>query len=139
MPIAWNSRLTLDVPVLDRQHRELIDRASKVIDAMRERRGAQEVRDLTAFLLGYIDTHFTAEEGLMRAEEYPGLGVHAAQHAELSRRARALHARLRAEGPSLSVLVETNDLICGWFFDHIAGADAEVAAWLGRERSTSAA
>ena len=46
MAIEWKDSLTLHVPVLDRQHRELLGRAGAVIAAMRAHRGASEVGDL---------------------------------------------------------------------------------------------
>jgi hemerythrin len=141
MAIEWKDSLTLHVPVLDRQHRELVGRASAVIAAMRAGRGASEIEGLFKYLNGYVRTHFAAEEALMGERGYLRYEQHAEQHAALTERLHALHDRFMSEGATLPLIVALNTFVCTWFFDHIAGSDRAIATWLnerGRESEAPA-
>ncbi len=130
MAIEWKDSLTLHVPVLDRQHRELVDRASAVIAAMRAHRGASEVGDLFGYLRGCVRTHFAAEEALMRERGYPRYEQHVQEHAVFTGRVHLLHDHFIGQGVTLSLIVKVNALVCTWFFDHIATSDKAIATWI---------
>lgn len=133
MAIEWKDSLTLHVPVLDRQHRELVGRASAVIAGMRAQRGASEIERLFEYLRGYVRTHFAAEEALMRERAYPRYEQHVQEHAVLTGRVHSLQDRYLEEGATLSLIVAVNAFVCAWFFDHIADSDKAIATWLSVE------
>ena len=130
MAIAWSPRLAIDVPVLDDQHREIIRRAHQLIQAMRERRGGAELHRMVTFLRADVRTHFAAEEALMEKAGYPRLHEHRYEHMRLRRRLSGISEHLDAVGPTPTIIVESNELVCEWFFDHIAESDAAVAKYL---------
>ncbi len=135
MPIAWSPRLSVNVPVLDDQHREIIRRAHDLIHAMRERRGSDELHRMLTFLRAYIRTHFAAEEALMARADYPRLREHRGEHLRLRRRLSTVSEQLDAVGPTPTLIVAVNELVCDWFFDHIAESDSAVGRYLAEAAS----
>jgi hemerythrin len=134
MPFAWNDRLSVHVPLIDAQHKEIVRRAGAFLEAMEERRGAAELEKLLHWLRAYVQTHFADEEALMNGCGYPGGAAHAQEHQELTGRVLELSRRLHDQGATPIVAVEANELVCHWFFEHIGGSDAALAEFI---RATS--
>ena len=103
---AEDVRAMLDrigVESIDAQHMELFRRADALLGAMRERRSADEVKPLLAFLEDYCSRHFVSEEQLMRERKYPSIAEHAVQHQVFRRQLRAIMDRFQSRGSSAAV------------------------------------
>lgn len=67
--VVWSSEFEVGVELIDRQHRELIDRINKLLAAIREGRGREETFKVMRFLQEYVVEHFSAEERFMLGHE----------------------------------------------------------------------
>lgn len=130
MPLVWNDRLSVRVPLVDAQHKEIVRRASAFLEAIAEQRGAAELEKLLHWLRAYVQTHFADEEALMTGCGYPQGAAHVREHQELTARVFELSRRLHEEGVTPSVAVEANELVSRWFFEHISGSDAAMAEFI---------
>jgi hemerythrin len=135
MPI-WKPSYSIGVPAIDAQHKELFARADRLLLAMREGRAAAECQRLFAFLRAYCQTHFGAEERLMKELRYPGMLPHLAQHAEFNRRFEELLGEFSQMGANSMLVIELQNLIGGWLVKHIGVMDAELANSLGTGRQS---
>jgi hemerythrin len=124
---TWSQRLAIGVAEIDDQHRQLFARADALLAAMKLRRPADEVRQLVTFLGEYCQHHFRMEESLMRERGLPGLDAHAAQHALFTGHFDDIAEAFERKGPSISVTVDLQDLVCRWLVEHIASVDAKLA------------
>jgi hemerythrin len=82
--IAWSENLTVDVPELDREHRQFILRANGLNKAMIECCDKATVKRLMELMLMEASHHFWHEEQLLVKWKYPDRAVHAHKHAQLT-------------------------------------------------------
>lgn len=131
MNMAWSEDLKLGVDLIDRQHRELFRRFEELQEACRQGQGRSRLVELHAFLNDYVASHFAEEEALMRSVGYPQLEEHAAGHAGFRQQMAGLATFLAVRGPSIDLLVDTNQKVMRWLVEHIRIADRALAAHLG--------
>ena len=80
--ITWDDRFKLDVPIIDDQHKQLVVITNSLHMACLECRDtASRLFILTARdVANYVRYHFSTEERLMTALEYPAIHAHKKQH-----------------------------------------------------------
>ena len=130
MARTWSPKLSINVPAIDAQHQELFKRADDLLGAMRDGKGADEVKRLLGYLEQYVVTHFGAEERLMAARRYPELRAHHALHEEFKRQFQAIREQMQASSGGSAALLKLNTLIGTWLVQHIGTVDAKLGAFL---------
>jgi hemerythrin len=130
MAIVWTPKLSVGVPHIDDEHKELFARVNRLLEAMQASRAREELAPLVAFLEEYVTVHFAGERALMAARHYPGLAEHLEQHAYFVTEFQALTALLREEGPSAMLHVKLSRLLCDWLRDHVGSTDKALGAFL---------
>jgi len=131
---TWTQSLAVGVPVIDKQHKELFARADALLAAMKQGQTSAEVKPLLDFLDDYCSRHFATEETLMREQKYPGLHEHIAQHAQFVKQFQDIVAQFDAKGPSTTVSLALQRLICGWLVQHVSAVDKKLAGFLSDKR-----
>jgi len=138
MPITWTERLSVGVPWIDEEHKELFVRINRLLEATGALRGREEVRPVLGFLAGYVESHFGHEQRHMELLGYPEAAAHLREHAFFVAELQWLAAEVEANGPSTMVTVKLNRLLCGWLRDHTSSSDRRLGAFLkaaGQKRS----
>ncbi|HEY3348029.1 MAG TPA: bacteriohemerythrin [Nitrospirota bacterium] len=130
MGIYWNDELATGVSEVDEQHKEIFARVESLLDACKEGRGKEKVKELLLFLEDYVVEHFSAEERMMSREGYPDIDAHKAVHASFLKEVSDLNARFEQDGPSLSVVMNMNRLCVDWLVNHISKTDREVGDYI---------
>ena len=130
MQIMWREELAVGVPAIDDQHKELINRFNALLAACNEGRGKTEVGELLGFLREYVAVHFYDEEALQQELGYPGYPEHRAQHLEFVGRLDTLHRQHSLEGASLTLVVQTNNMLIEWLVNHISKVDRKVGDFI---------
>jgi hemerythrin len=117
--------LSLGIPSLDAQHRELVERFERFLSAcaQAEERAFEELRRLLDFLASYSVDHFAREERLMEAVAYPRLGAHREQHLRFRSQLAALRAVLDRGRAPVALLVRTRKFVLAWLIHHVRGED----------------
>ncbi|MGC4118366.1 MAG: bacteriohemerythrin [Myxococcales bacterium] len=133
MGIEWNASYAVGIENIDQQHQELFLQISKLIDAMREARGKDEVAATLRFLTLYAQGHFEMEESLMAKHGYRAASDHRREHDGFRNTFASLASQLETEGPSSALALEVNNKVCNWLIRHVLGTDRPLAAYL-RER-----
>ncbi|HKI51448.1 MAG TPA: hemerythrin family protein [Geothermobacteraceae bacterium] len=75
---AWDEILSLNHPVIDQQHQEILHRVHNL-----PRRDDRNFDQAMQFFLRYTFDHFRDEEALMTANNYPGTSNHQKAHREI--------------------------------------------------------
>lgn len=130
MAIQWTEDLATGSQELDDQHREIFRRISGLLDACNEGKGRQEVGRVIGFLDDYIVTHFGLEEQYMLEQGYPDFQEHKRQHEEFIQNFLVLKKQVMTNGPGLSTVIGTNQLVVRWFMNHIRKVDTDLGAYL---------
>lgn len=127
---TWTQKLSIGIPAIDAQHKDLFAHADTLLAAMAQGKSAHEVKPLLTFLDDYCARHFASEERLMRERKYPGLQEHLGQHAAFVRQFQDILRQFDAKGPSITVALALQKLVSGWLVQHIGSVDAKLAGFL---------
>lgn len=130
MGIKWRESLSIGIPVIDNQHKELLHRFDGLLIACQNGKGIEELKGLQTFLEEYVQTHFNHEEALQRLHRYPAYEAHRAEHLYFIEQLDKLKAETQKEGVSTHHVVETNNLLLKWLLNHISKVDMELGTFL---------
>jgi hemerythrin len=130
MAVEWTENLAVGNATIDSQHKELFKRFNQLLDACQQRKGREKIGDVLTFLDDYVVFHFGEEEKLMARHAYPEGETHKAQHKLFIRQLNELRQTMQSRGPSIDLLVTTNQALVHWIVMHIKDMDVRFGAFL---------
>lgn len=104
--LHWKRSFASGQPEIDREHRELFDRANALLEFALADAPIAAVADALERLLNHVIHHFAHEEAILRQHGYADLERHAEQHRLLTERALALRAQVDTGDLSVGELVQ---------------------------------
>ena len=124
----WRPELLLGVDQIDRQHQELLVRASALNEALNAAAPQHEIEAKLSELINFTEMHFSSEEEMMRTYSYEGYAEHQAEHRKLLEQIHVVR-RVLLDGTVvprriLTLIMET------WIKQHIADLDKQFAMFL---------
>ena len=127
MPFVWDEKtMGTGVPEIDAQHKELIRRLQRLLAAMKEGRGEQEIGDTLDFVGQYAAWHFAQEEECMHQGSCPAAAAARSAHKHFLESFRDLSARVKAEGPKMSLNIRAERELADWVRHHIIRIDTQL-------------
>ena len=133
--IVWEKSYEVGHPILDAQHRHIVDLINALHNAA-EGEGLATVDAILPHFIRFLDNHFATEEAILRQVAYPGVEQHAGEHRALMNRVtKAVAAAEGGHGTDLVVFAAT---IWSLVHQHTIISDQEYAALLRTFRATSA-
>jgi len=127
--LQWTSALSVGVPAIDAQHRELFARVDRLLDAVL-RRDRPAAIQLMAFLREYTVVHFAAEERLMEQTGFRELEPHVLEHRRFTAALRVLEADYRERGATAEVVYRLEREAVEWLRNHVLSTDQVMARWV---------
>lgn len=126
----WQAAFSIGVPVIDDQHRELLDRMRRLSDSVRK--GADPaIHQVLAFLESYVVEHFHDEERLMQESGYPFIRQHQHEHETFGRYFSRLKAEiLAAESDTSYLTFRIQLLLVDWLINHTTKTDRHFGLYL---------
>lgn len=130
----WDESISLNIPMIDDQHRALIGWIAALNDAVRKGGETEQVEDLLLKLVDYVFMHFTKEEGLMLSINFPGLGSHRQEHDFFVAKLEEIMERFQQGeaigGAALEFMID-------WVVCHIKGTDQVYGSFMlaGRDKA----
>ncbi len=129
--LDWHDGFNINVIQIDEQHRQLLDMAQSVHDALHAVSEPAVLLDKLDGLLAFTRQHFAFEESLMLKHAYPGIQEHCQEHTELLERVETLRQAL-ASGQTLSHSANF-DVSDDWVLAHVDGADRQLGLFLNQK------
>ena len=126
--IKWNDHYSVNIGVVDEQHKKLIGLINQLYDAMRAGKGAEVLGPVLTELVEYTVYHFSAEEGLCRQYGYPGYEEHKRIHDDLTMKAKQLKTALD-QGNNL-ISIDVMLFLSNWLNTHILEEDKRIGPFL---------
>ena len=124
----WRPELLLNVAEIDRQHREMVDCASRLHAAISEGQAQDQIRPMLSALIALTEMHFTSEEAMMFAHAFDGHAAHRSEHQKLLKQIFSVDKDLSSGGiepcQALALFVEV------WIDQHILSFDRQFAEFL---------
>jgi hemerythrin-like metal-binding protein len=106
MNVRWRSSFECGHPVIDQQHRQLVNIGNELVAAVQARKAPREIELLLQELVEHIENHFATEEQILARTRYPLSGEHKKLHGQLLVQAAEIRDRYRAGHVALSEAVE---------------------------------
>jgi hemerythrin len=133
MAIEWNDDLLVGNHVIDRQHREIFRKYGEFLNACKNGKGRDALLEILDYMGAYAEQHFALEERLMAEKNYPDRHGHMDEHRELRALVSSLRTQAAEQGPTLSILADTNRKLLDWLIDHIRKSDKALAGFLNQQ------
>jgi hemerythrin-like metal-binding protein len=123
--VLWKDFYSVGEPVLDSQHKQIIELINRLYAAVREGTENRVSKEVLERLTQYTLNHFHQEEELMKQSGYPGSEAHKARHAEMKQRTLDLRTHL-----SLVTARDVLHFLKTWWTEHIQREDKKYATHL---------
>jgi hemerythrin len=80
--VEWDDRYSVGIPLIDDQHKKLIQMTNDLYNACLEGSEAARVlfREAARSTVDYVKYHFAAEEKILENVKYPGIAAHKKEH-----------------------------------------------------------
>jgi len=124
--IEWNDSLSVEIPSLDDQHKQLIALLNQLNDAMKAGKAKEILSTVLKEVIDYTAYHFTTEEQYMDKVAFTGAFSHKTEHKKLVDKALSLHRDV--EAGKLMVTIEVMQFLQEWVTNHILGTDKKYTA-----------
>lgn len=128
--IEWDDSLSLNVNLIDEQHKMLIQRLADLSDAFRKGLEQNKIMKTLEFMIDYTDFHFSAEEKVMEESDYPGLEEQKLQHEEFKVTLNNIVEDYKEEGTTTAIAESINVFLLNWLVKHIKGTDSKLGQFL---------
>ncbi len=121
MTLTWISELEIGIPVIDSQHKRIVDYINQLEHA-RKSHDKGEVMEVLDELVDYTLSHFAFEESLMEEAGYPFLHAHKKVHQLFAKRVGGFVQRAKAGEDVTSELLH---VLKAWLINHIKHDDRD--------------
>jgi hemerythrin len=129
--LKWRPELLLNVAEIDRQHREMVDCASRLHEAISEGQTQEQIRPMMSALIAFTEMHFNSEEAMMLAHAFDGHAAHRSEHQKLLKQIYLVDKDLSSGRvdpcQALALFVQV------WIEPHILSSDRQFAEFLESE------
>ena len=129
--VAWCESFSVGNPLLDSDHRILIDLLAQLYDATDTGQSREVVGSVISALADYTEHHFRREEAMMAASGFPGIEEHKGIHRQLEASVREICVRYR-RGERSALDEPVMELLKKWLTEHIQVTDKSYRPWVER-------
>jgi hemerythrin-like metal-binding protein len=118
--LEWDESISLHIPSIDAQHKELIGWVNTLNDAVQKGEGARLIEVTLQKLINYVFEHFSAEEQLMLSYNFPGFTGHRQEHDFFVQKLKEIQGGFQDSDETSR---KTLDFMVDWIVCHIKGTD----------------
>lgn len=119
--IVWDPEFSVNIKVIDEQHKKLVDTINMLYDAMSEGKGSTVLADIFNNLAEYTTVHFATEEDFMIRFSYPDYEEHKSAHESCVTKVSDFQRRFNKGEVSLSIELVT--FLVNWLHNHLLEMD----------------
>ena len=121
MLFPWSDTYSVKIGTVDSQYKVLVDLINELHQAMMARRGKERLGGVLSSLIIYTKSHFAAEEGLLRANQYPDFVNHKGEHERFTQTIVEFQGRFQSN--EVAMTIDVMDFLKDWLAKHIMGVD----------------
>ncbi|MFH0984261.1 MAG: bacteriohemerythrin [Candidatus Omnitrophota bacterium] len=129
--IIWEEKYSVNIEVIDQQHKHLIKVLGSLFDGLGKERGKEFLGKIIWDLVQYAAEHFTTEEVFMRQYDFPGYEAHKKEHEDFKVKVSAFREDFEAGKVTLSM--EVMGFLTDWLAHHILEVDKEYGPFLNEK------
>ena len=129
--VEWTPKLELHVPLVDREHKLLVEYINELHQAMTHNKPVSEMITVLKKLRDYTATHFGDEERLFNVPAYKAAAEHMKIHKKFVAKLDEVEEQLRMGTATVSMDLLT--FLKDWLVQHIMGTDPTYLPYLKPE------
>ena len=122
--IVWTSGMSVDVKLLDNDHKKLVLLINDLHDEVMAGSAREQLERIFDEIIGYSRIHFDHEELLLDEAGYSGAAEHKQEHGRKFELIKEMQARFRSAETSADELKVLNELK-DWLVGHVQKSDQE--------------
>ncbi|MDR0550445.1 MAG: bacteriohemerythrin [Spirochaetaceae bacterium] len=128
--VAWESRYAIGIPLIDKEHKELLTLTNELYEACREGDEAARglFKDVVRRTVQYVKYHFSHEEQILESITYPELAPHKREHENFVK--KVLEEVKNFEDGKTFVPNTFVRYLRDWILSHIAVSDKKYAEYI---------
>jgi hemerythrin-like metal-binding protein len=120
--VKWSDELSVGVPSLDHQHKEMLLLLNGLHEGMMSGKDKIVLGDTLNRLISATVSHFKYEEALLTRAGYADQTAHRIEHADLMRQISGIRRQYELVGPG-ALNLPVMSFLKTWLMAHIHGAD----------------
>lgn len=124
---SWNSKMSVGVNRIDKEHQGLVDLINQLHDKMLEGKAKDVLASIMKELAEYTHTHFAYEESLFKMHGYPESAQHRIEHDSFRNKTSQLYSDFKSGQGGISA--EVTAFLRDWLVKHIMGTDMQYVAF----------
>lgn len=129
MGLTWKKNMETGIDWQDAQHKELFERINRLLEAMAQSKGKEEILNLVNFLDSYVVIHFSAEEKVMRSHHYREFSSHIEEHNKFKKDLAGIKQEIE-NGVKLVSIIKTQQKTVDWLIHHIGRSDKKLGDFI---------
>ncbi|MDD3685088.1 MAG: bacteriohemerythrin [Desulfovibrio desulfuricans] len=129
--VEWTPKLELHVPLVDKEHKLLVEYINELHQAMTHNKPLSELTAILRKLRDYTASHFSDEEGLFNVPAYKAAAEHMKIHKKFVAKLDEVEEQLRMGTATVSMDLLT--FLKDWLVQHIMGTDPSYLPYLKPE------
>lgn len=129
---TWNDSLRIGVPLIDLQHKQLLDQMDRLIDEMKNKKDPQQIKSILGFLDNYVNNHFDYEESCMNLYKCPVGCQNKDAHAKFKKTLAEVHQQINQNRSLDMIASRVQNELLSWFVNHIKAIDTKLNAYVNK-------
>ncbi len=119
--IEWTDKFSVNVSIIDEEHKKLIDILNKVIIANEHNDNIEETKDILNDMIKYTSMHFLTEETYMLKSKFPECQSHRNEHLDFTNKTiMSYHDLISGDNQIANKVLY---YLKQWFVNHIQVTD----------------
>jgi hemerythrin len=128
--LAWRQEYSVNIKVLDDQHRQLIETINVLNNIIYEEKDKAHLAEVFDHLMEYVTVHFTTEERLMAEHDFPGYQTHKEEHEQCGQ--EVVKYKKQYEQGEKKIAVTLIIFLTDWPHRHLLETDKQYSAFLNK-------
>lgn len=129
--IKWRESYATGIEQFDQEHQKIVTLINSMFEAIRDKKGIEDVTALLEELVKYTEYHFDNEEQAMEEANYSELPDHKAEHEKLKEESVNFQARL--EKNFNNGAKDFYRFLREWLTEHILECDMKYSEYLSKK------
>lgn len=120
---TWTDSLAIGIPLIDMQHKQLLDQLDTLANALNAGKGDQELKSILKFLDMYVMQHFGYEEACMHRHHCPVAQLNDNAHELFQKKIQLVKEDIEKKGGNARSAMRVQQELSSWFVSHIQMID----------------
>lgn len=133
MLIEWSDDMSVGISLLDDDHKILVSLLNRAYICRLDKKQSDKIIAILKELADYTIYHFTREEAIMVACDFPNLDNHRDEHARLAKQVNYYVEKAKSNFET-DFVDEVFDFLRNWFIDHIVRMDKQILQYANKNK-----